>query len=172
MMDKGNDRVYLAHTLLDRLRSDGPCAGGNLRALTADEQRASVLKDLEFLFNTGNLASVVDLENHPRVARSVLNYGVPCFAGRSLSIMGEEEFKRLFRQAIIDFEPRIDPKSVEVDVHIAGDSMNQTAVTLRIRGRLLTELELVLKTDVDLETGSVTISDETKRTLKDKESDR
>ena len=170
-MVSGENRTYILPTLLERLRGGGGKRGGaGFRALSPAEQRASVLGDLEALFNTGNLASVRELDRYPHVARSVLNYGVPCFAGKSLSNMGEDEFERLFRQAIIDYEPRIIPRSVEVRVEIEEEIMNRTAVTLHISGRLLTDLDLALRTEVDMETGNVAISDETRRTIKDKDS--
>jgi type VI secretion system protein ImpF len=65
------------------------------------------------------------------------------------------------RQAIIDFEPRIMAASVEV---IASELQinHHNIVSMEIRGSLWgqpTPLELLFRTEVDLETGEVEIRD-------------
>jgi len=47
--------------------------------------RECVLRDLGWLFNSLNLESYQDLDSVPQVASSVLNYGLPSFAGRMAS---------------------------------------------------------------------------------------
>lgn len=68
--------------------------------------RESVLRDLQWLLNTGNLAATGELDHFPLIARSVLNYGIADLSGvTAIAMRGKLE--GMIRQAILDFEPRI-----------------------------------------------------------------
>ena len=152
----------LQPSLLDRLTDDNP---GNQRetrdrwVLTLQQLRAAVLRDLTWLLNTDNLHAP-ELELHPHVAKSVVNYGFPDLSGVTATSVDAKELTRVLRQVIRDFEPRLIPSSVKVRVIVGEDEFNRNAVAFEIKADLWAEpvpLDLLLKTDIDLETGEVTV---------------
>jgi type VI secretion system protein ImpF len=97
------------------------------------------------------------------VRRSVVNYGLPALSGRASSSMDVAELERAIRQAILDFEPRILPQSLEVRaVRQANPHEQHNIVGVQIQGQLWAQpvpLELLVRTEIDLETGNVEIAD-------------
>ena len=78
----------LQPSLLDRLTDDEPevtVESRERRVLSMNDLRRSVIRDIEWLFNAGNLASVLDLSEHDLVADSVVNFGLPDLAGATAS---------------------------------------------------------------------------------------
>lgn len=65
---------------------------------------------------------IEDLLNHTRSAQpwptsqgaSILNYGVPSWVGKPMSAIFLKELASQIKQAMTLFEPRIDPKSLQV----------------------------------------------------------
>ncbi|KRT56438.1 type VI secretion system baseplate subunit TssE [endosymbiont of Ridgeia piscesae] len=155
----------LQPSLLDRLTDNHPDKKNesrDQRVLSIQKLRKSVLRDLEWLLNTVNLTATQNLDDYPNVARSVLNYGVPDFAGHTASSVDVPALERLLRQAIIDFEPRLLKNSVRVKLLVAESRMSHNAMTFDIEGELWAEpvpLHMYMKTEIDLEIGSVTVSD-------------
>ena len=97
-MAKGRNREFLQPSLLDRLTDDEPekkSEPKERRGLTHAKLRKSVLRDLNWLFNSSNLASVQDLDDSPEVGKSVLNYGLPGFSGHTISGVDIPEIERL-----------------------------------------------------------------------------
>jgi type VI secretion system protein ImpF len=120
--------------------------------------RATVLRELNWILNTTNLASVQDLEDYPEVETSVLNYGVHDMAGKLLQRRAIQGRARDIRDAIRAYEPRIDPQRLEVDPVTASAKPN--AVTFVIRGDVTTAvnaLPVEFKTDVEIDTGAATL---------------
>jgi len=156
----------LQPSLLDRLTDDEPGStkeSREKRVLSMRRLRASVLRDLGWLLNTGNLLAAEDLDPYPDVAKSVLNYGLPDFSGVSASSVNVPMFERALRQAIWEFEPRILRDTVKVRLLVNEDEMNHNAMSFEIQGELWAQpvpLRLFLKTEIDLETGAVSIEDE------------
>lgn len=156
----------LQPSLLDRLTDDDPekaQESRDRRVLSLIKLREGVLRDLAWLFNSGNLTSVEeDLEKFPQVAQSVLNYGLPELSGNTSSTLDVVQLERMLRQAIWDFEPRILRNTVKVRAVIREEEMNHNSVTFEIEGVLWAQPvpeRLFLKTEVDLETGSVAVSE-------------
>jgi len=156
---------HLQPSLLDRLTDDAP---GTLqesrdhRVLSLRRLRECVLRDLGWLLNSDNLSSVEALDDYPLVAVSVINYGLPDFAGRTLSAVDMKGVEQAVRQAIWDFEPRILRHTVEVHAILPEGEVTHNALMFEIRGQLWAEpipLALYVKTELDLETGSVQITD-------------
>lgn len=120
--------------------------------------RATVLRELNWILNTTNLASVQDLDDYPEVETSVLNYGVHDMAGKLLQRRAIQGRARDIRDAIRAYEPRIDAQGVEVDPVTSSDKPN--AVTFVIRGDVTTAvnaLPVEFKTDVEIDTGAATL---------------
>src|SRR5579863_1119134 len=90
------------------------------RMLSKTKLRECVLRDLGWLFNSLNLGSTQSLEAVPLVASSVLNFGLPSFAGRMASSIDPLESAARLRRAVELFEPRLSavrvkPQPAEAD---------------------------------------------------------
>ena len=106
--------------------------------------------------NTTHLAAVVDLADYPEVKTSVLNFGVPDLAGKALTPRVIQERSRQIAAAITAFEPRMEPKTLEVEPLRTIEREN--AVTFVIRGDITAAVQAMpveFKTDIELDTASV-----------------
>jgi type VI secretion system protein ImpF len=147
----------LQPALLERLTDHEPdktVESREQRVMSLEKLRKSVIRDLEWLFNAINLASTIDLDAFPRVAESVLNYGLPGFGGRAASSFDAATLERHIRQAIWCFEPRILRNTLQVRAILDEKQMNRNTIAFEISGDLWaqpTPVRLFLKTEVDLE---------------------
>ena len=149
----------LQPSLLDRLTDKNPEAeteSREERVLSFRKLHKSVIRDMEWLLNTGRLEITEDLSNYPEVRHSVLNYGIPHLAGTTASGMDTYQLEQMLRRAILDFEPRILPHNLRIQVCQNEQEMNVNSITLEIEGDLwgypMPE-HLYLKTVLDLELG-------------------
>lgn len=155
----------LQPSLLDRLTDDEPDStkeSQGRRVLSMQRLRAAVLRDLASLLNAGQLAGIEDLESCPEVRASVLNYGMPDITGLSIAGTDTAGLEKAVRDAIIMFEPRIASRSVRVSVQKDVTRMSRNSMVFIIEGQLWAEptpVMLYLKTEVDLETGGLTVAD-------------
>lgn len=153
----------LQPSLLDRLtdeEADREQESRDKRVLSFQRLRESVLRDLSWLLNTGNLTQTTDLTNYPHVATSVLNYGMPELAGHIPSSTDVVRIEREVRQAIWNFEPRILRNTVKVRFSHNPEDMTHNALTFEIEGELWSQPipeQLFLRTEIDLESGGVRI---------------
>lgn len=151
--------------LLDRLTDDQPAAtqeSRDKRVMSMVQIRRSVLRDLEWLFNTSAKWRPDELKDFPQVASSVLNYGIPDLCGLTSSSVNPIEVERAVEQAIRRFEPRILPGSLSVIAEADIDEVGTNAVCFEIRGMLWAQPlpeQMYLKTDVDLETGACKVQE-------------
>ncbi|MEN8130697.1 MAG: type VI secretion system baseplate subunit TssE [Pseudomonadota bacterium] len=154
----------LQPSLLDRLTDDEP---GNQkesrdkRVLSVRKLRECIKRDLAWLLNTGNLSDVQDLSDYPLVAESVVNYGMRDITGQSASNADTGSLERHLRQVILSYEPRILRNSLRVHV-VTTDEMSANALRFEIEFDMWAEPvpeRLYLKTEVDLGSGLVTLSD-------------
>ena len=155
----------LQPSLLDRLTDNEPESKVESRAqrvLSLNRLRRSVLRDLAWLLNSGNLATTDDLSEFPQVQNSVINYGVSDLAGVTVTGKNIPAMEREIRQAIINFEPRILAKSLKVRIETDKEKMSIKSVTFKIEGQLWAQplpIALYLSTDLDLDTGGVSVSE-------------
>ncbi len=155
----------LQPSLLDRLTDEEPSQSQesrNQRVLSIRQLRACVIRDLAWLLNTGNLEETTSLADFQQIKNSVLNYGMHGLTGYTVATLNVHEIERQLRQVILDFEPRILRNSVRVRMCVDDEEMNQNAVQFEIEGDLWAQpipLRLFMKTEVDLETGNVSISE-------------
>ena len=153
----------LQPSLLDRLTDHDPSArqeSRDRRVLSTQQLRNAVLRDLAWLLNTDNLYE--DLEAHPLVASSVLNFGMRDLTGATASSLDGKQLRARLIQAIKDFEPRIDAKSLKVNVLLSEESYNRNSVSFEIKAQLWAEpvpLDLLLKAEIDLERGDVRVEE-------------
>jgi type VI secretion system protein ImpF len=155
----------LQPSLLDRLTDDEPDKkeeSREKRVLSPRQLRKSVIRDLQWLLNSTDLASVQDLSAHPQVIDSVLNYGLPDLAGKNVSALSAEDLERDLRRTILRFEPRILPQSLKIRAVVDEGRMSQNAILFDIEGELWGQpapQQLYLKTEVDLESGAFEVSE-------------
>ena len=150
----------LQPSLLDRLIDDDPSKtheSDDKRTLTKQALRQAVLRDLSWLLNATGHGPPIEEKQFPNAYRSVLNFGVPTMSGQFASSMQRASMEQILRQAIVNFEPRILQRTLEVEVVLDGyamDSHNQAG--LMIRGMLwaqLVPLEFLMRSRIDLEEG-------------------
>ncbi len=156
----------LQPSLLDRLTDQDPAKTTESRAqrvLSMRNLRESVIRDLLWLLNTvGYDAPSRDLSAYPEVGKSVVNYGIPDLAGVTASSIDPEALGRAVREAVATFEPRLNRNSLQVRAIVADDEMAHNTLVFEIEGELWadpTPLRLLVRTELDLETGSVAIVD-------------
>jgi type VI secretion system protein ImpF len=156
----------LQPSLLDRLVDEEP---GNTheaddkRTLTKQALRQAVLRDLGWLLNATGHCPAWDEKKFPHANRSVLNYGLPSMSGQYASSMQRASMEQALRQAILNFEPRILPRTLEVEVVMEGYAMDShNRVGLMIRGMLWAQpvpLEFLMRSRIDLEEGRFVVED-------------
>jgi len=145
--------------LLDRLTDEDPRAeteSRGQRIITLRRYREAVGRDLGWLFNSAARPDDDPIYEHPEVARSVLNYGVPDLCGLTAGGVEPAELERRLRQAILNFEPRIIRNTLFVRVVARDKEAGENAVTVEIAGELWAQPapeSLYIRTEVDLETG-------------------
>jgi type VI secretion system protein ImpF len=157
------DRLQPA--LLDRLTDLDPGSKverDDSRVMNKAQIRDAVLRDLSWLLNAvqpmGRLA-----EAFPHAADSVLNYGLPAMSGQMASRIDVTLLERTIRQAILRFEPRVMEEALEVKA-VESSSVLDThnVIEFEIRGFMWAQpvpLELLLRTQIDLEAGQIEVRD-------------
>jgi len=156
----------LQPSLLDRLTDDEPDKtqeSRDKRVLSSQKLRDSVRRDLNWLFNTTNLAAIQSLDGYPEVERSTLNYGLPDLAGRTSSSVDRDLMERLLRRAIWEYEPRLLRSSIRVQLSVDMNELNHNAMNFSIQAELWAQplpLRLFLRTDLDLETGEAAVTED------------
>jgi type VI secretion system protein ImpF len=157
-------RERLRPSLLDRLTDEAPDqrteAAGQFLA-SERLYRESVLRDLRWMFNTSSASPRLDNQDAQTQRHSVLNFGIPPFAGQRMSEIEWHGIEQEIHRAIIAFEPRIIPDSLEVRCIPAEDALSHyNLLALRIRGLLWSvpyPLEFLLRSEIDLESGQVNL---------------
>lgn len=153
----------LQPSLLDRLTDDEPHSAvesRERRVLSLRRLRESVLRDLSWLLNSANLPEAGDATEHPLVAHSVLNYGIPDLTGKASAGTDVAALERVLRQAIWDFEPRVLRNSVRVRAVEQDTERDHNTLLFEIEGLLWAQpvpLQVFLRTEIDLEAGAVAV---------------
>jgi type VI secretion system protein ImpF len=93
-------------------------AGRRLRArqvVTEAVLRREVARDLDALLNTIAMESTVDMTEAPFVRKSILNFGLPDVANRTIDENSLGSIPEEIRTAIINYEPRLAAASLHVE---------------------------------------------------------
>jgi type VI secretion system protein ImpF len=158
----------LQPSLLDRLVDHAPTEkreGDDKRTLTRQALRQAVLRDLGWLFNATAFGIGLDDKRYPHAARSVLNYGLPMLSGQFTSSVQRVSMEQALKNAIVLFEPRILPRTLEVELVMEGSALDShNRIGLQIRGMLWAQpvpLEFLMRSRIDLEEGRIEIEDMT-----------
>jgi type VI secretion system protein ImpF len=155
----------LQPSLLDRLTDNEPDEKSELpekRVLSMKKLRECVLRDLAWLFNSGNMSGVEDLDKYPLVAGSVLNYGIRDLTGATVSGIRVQTLEKILLRAIVDFEPRILKDTVKVRSVVDTALAQRHTVAFEVEGLLWGQpaaSSLYIRTEIDVETGHVSISE-------------
>jgi len=159
----------LQPALLDRLADDDPAKTrepAEARVVTKARLRQAVLRDLAWLFNSVQLSDGIAWTSFPHARHSVINFGLPALSGKTASTLDFVDLENEIRQAILDFEPRIIASTLRVEALVSELQLDHhNVVSVQIHGDLWAQpvpLEMLLRTDVDLETGEVKIQDLTR----------
>ena len=158
----------LSPTLFDRLVEPGLAdavesrqAQGRTGPGQAMPLRECVLRDMARLLNATRLLDASQARAYPQVARSVVNYGVLPLAGAMVSSLDVGQVEEAIRQALMHYEPRLLPESI--DVRLMGDDAragHPNVLTFEISAKLWDEprpVPLLVYTDLDLESGAASV---------------
>ena len=158
----------LSPTLFDRLVEPGLADAVELRQAQGSAGRGQamplrecVLRDMARLLNATRLLDASQARAYPQVARSVVNYGVLPLAGAMVSALDVGQVEEAIRQALMHYEPRLLPESI--DVRLMGDDAREghpNVLTFEISAKLWDEprpVPLLVYTDLDLESGAASV---------------
>ncbi|EGQ74281.1 GPW/gp25 family protein [Neisseria macacae ATCC 33926] len=92
------------------------------------------------------------------VRSSTLNYGIPPLSGVNFSDIEWQDVEQNIKQAIIDFEPRLESKTLQVIVNTVDDDDDalHNKLIIEVKGYLKLNpypKEFLLRTSMDVETG-------------------
>jgi type VI secretion system protein ImpF len=165
-MAQGDVRNRLQPALLDRLADDdreSRLEADDRKVMSKSQLRQAVLRDLGALFNAVQPLSRTAVASYPALAASVLNYGLPALAGQLASKLDISLLERAIREAILRFEPRILPETLQIRALEASSILDtHNVIEFEIRGHLWSQpvpLEILLRTQLDLEAGQVEVRD-------------
>lgn len=133
--------------------------------------RDSVKRDLSWLMNCrsfymeeqsemGCKMTPLNEEKYPYVAASVINYGVNDLTGRTASSVGRSQLEKMMRQALLRFESRIIPESLDLNVVFEESMQDHNVLMFDIDAMLWAEpapVHLQIRTELDLENGDINI---------------
>jgi type VI secretion system protein ImpF len=84
------------------------------RAITEADLRHEVVRDLDALLNTVSLDSSVDIDAFERVRVSILNFGCPDLARRSIDSADVAAIADELKAVLMHYEPRLVPSTIRV----------------------------------------------------------
>ena len=154
------ETVYMP-TLFDRLCDDAPSEASEAPdnySIKPTQLRAIVLRDLANLLNTTQ-PQPRQAQSATLAASSTINYGVAPLSGGYLTEARWSEVENTIRQAILDFEPRLDPATLQVrPINKDHDSAHYNVLTFEISGHIFMQpypVEFLVQSAVDLESNRI-----------------
>lgn len=129
------------------------------RRVGTDEHtlRRHLTADLASLMNTINLEAVVDLDDTPYVAKSVVNFGFGDMSEANGSLYARQQISKLIRDTLIQHEPRLIPDSIEITVEIDENDKDQR-MSFDIQAEMVAtpvDLPLSFVAEVDMGAGKL-----------------
>lgn len=119
--------------------------------------RQSLDIDLGHLLNTVNLNSVLDLEKHPHVRRSVLNFGMQDLVHLTTDSDKLSNLVESLRHSLLAHEPRLDASSLVIERKDSADESNQR-IAFSVNADLLcrpVDVPLEFVAEIDVGSGKV-----------------
>jgi type VI secretion system protein ImpF len=163
-MPELSQKERLQLSLLDRLSDDEPekiSESREKRVISVSRLKELVQRDLAWLLNSVAASANMDLSEYPEVEKSTLNYGIIDLSGYASMVFNPKHIERELTKSIKNYEPRIIPKTLKIKISVAHKEMSGNTLSFEISGDLWAQplpLQLFLKTDVDIENGSVTLN--------------
>ena len=152
--------------LLDRLTDRYPRAkkdSERFRYITLNQYRDNVLRDLCWLLNSTSHLAINEIdEDLVHVRNSVLTYGISSLTGLEANTVNAERIQKEIKNAVLMFEPRIMPDTLEITIvgKQSSDS-SDSVIVYEIEGELWSlpfKENIYLKTEIDFQTGTCSIS--------------
>jgi type VI secretion system protein ImpF len=132
-------------------------------AISMRRLRECVHRDLGWLLKANNLEATDDLGPYPYVCDSVVNFGMPSFAGLASSSIDPADAAARIASAIRRFEPRLSRVQVTPE---SGGKLEEFKLRFRIEAELWGQpvpQQIALLTSIDVGTGNVSLQDATSR---------
>ena len=141
-------------SIIDRLTGETPPPADTTTAVDL------VVRDLILLLNSWEILPGSDHPYSQEILSSVVNYGVPNMSGRSTRPSILQEYQTAVRNAVLRFEPRLNPDSLVVEVSALPPPVGSAEFGLRIEGELLgldTTRRFSFRSKVSASTGRVVL---------------
>jgi type VI secretion system protein ImpF len=128
--------------------------------ITESLLRREVSQDLAALMNTVNLSSSIDLQEFPAVRRSILNYGLPDVAHRSIDEFTVDEIGNEIAAALRDFEPRLVSDTIRIarDQSVRSEELKVRFVVRADLSCLPLNVPVEFLADIEVDTGKISIN--------------
>lgn len=156
---------FTAPSLLDRLTDQDPANAKESSAagqLSPRQMKVILRRDLIWLLTTIRLEEVTPLDDWPKARRAVINFGVRDLSGVPEQNIDGLNIQNTIRQAIWDFEPRLDRNSVNVKLIPNEEGEARGVAKLQISGRWAHEIyqnAIFIEAQIDFETGGIVALD-------------
>jgi type VI secretion system protein ImpF len=129
-------------------------------AITETTLRREVSRDLDALMNTIALESSEDLEPFQAVRNSIVNYGFPDIAHRSIDEISVDHISDELKAVLMNYEPRLLPETIQVtrDLSVSLDELKTRFV---VRADLFCEplnVPVEFVADLELDSGQIVIN--------------
>lgn len=129
------------------------------RRVGTDEHtlRRHLTADLASLMNTINLDAIVDLEDTPYVAKSIVNFGFGDMSDANDSLFARQKISQLIRETLIQHEPRLIPETIEITV-VVDDQEKDQRMSFDIQAEMIAtpvDIPLNFVAEVDMGAGKM-----------------
>jgi type VI secretion system protein ImpF len=156
-------RNRLQPALLDRLTDLNPESlqeSREQRVISLRQLREGVLRDIGQLLNARQLYAA-DPEAYPEIAVSVLNAGLPDYAGKVVSNIDKLRLAGEIAETLRRFEPRILADTLKVAPVALQQDVRPNTMAFLVEGDLWAQPypeRLYLVTELDLEDGQIVVN--------------
>jgi type VI secretion system protein ImpF len=148
LRDEGGERIIASRRTSARV------------AITEPMLRREVARDLDALVNTIALESAQDIEQFEYARQSILNYGLPDIAHRTIDELSVNDVQREIAAALTNYEPRL----IRDTIRVSRDTTVNTA-ELKVRFVVRAELHceplnvpIEFVADVEVDSGKIVIN--------------
>ncbi|WP_084454942.1 type VI secretion system baseplate subunit TssE [Comamonas composti] len=154
-------QAHFLPTLFDRLCDDEPSQhteAAKAYAVTRQQLRQIILRDLMNLLNTSNIEDQIKNSGLEHVINSSVNYGISPLAGIHMLEKHFLHVEKIIRRAIINFEPRLFKSSLSIRHILKKDSHSYNILSFEISGKVHIQpypMDFIVQSNVDLETSHV-----------------
>jgi type VI secretion system protein ImpF len=129
-------------------------------AITEPTLRREVARDLDALMNTIAMESTQDLREFEHVRKSVLNFGFPDIAHRSIDELSLDDVRYEIAAVLTSYEPRLVRNTVQVTRDTSVEAAD-LKVRFVVRADLFCEplnVPIEFVADVEIDTGKIMIT--------------